>query len=105
MRKETVSLALGITGRFGGASRGFVVAALNAASAFCRGSAGRRGRSKDILGHPWSRAVVGTMASVAELLESNEVSNIARRKLGFADKRSAMAAIWVPGFACGPWAE
>src|ERR1700737_2845474 len=48
MRKETCSLAFGMTGRFAGASRGFVVAALNAASAFCRGSGGRRGRSKGI---------------------------------------------------------
>src|SRR5712664_4130558 len=36
IRKETSSLALGIVGRFGGISAGFVVAALNAASAASR---------------------------------------------------------------------
>src|SRR5207247_11350021 len=36
IRKETSSLALGIVGRFGGSSAGFVVAALNAASAASR---------------------------------------------------------------------
>src|SRR4051812_42479725 len=38
MRRETISLAPGSAGVFGGASTGFVVAALNAASADCRGS-------------------------------------------------------------------
>jgi len=38
MRKETSSLALGKDGFFGAGSEGFVVAALNAASAACRGS-------------------------------------------------------------------
>jgi hypothetical protein len=36
IRKETSSLAFGIVGRFGGSSAGFVVAALNAASAASR---------------------------------------------------------------------
>jgi hypothetical protein len=36
IRKETSSLAFGIVGRFGGSSEGFVVAALNAASAASR---------------------------------------------------------------------
>src|SRR6266576_3622734 len=36
IRKETSSLAFGIVGRFGGSSAGFVVAALNAASATSR---------------------------------------------------------------------
>ena len=36
IRKETSSLAFGMVGRFGGSSAGFVVAALNAASAASR---------------------------------------------------------------------
>src|SRR4029450_10131852 len=36
IRKDTSSLAFGIVGRFGGSSAGFVVAALNAASAASR---------------------------------------------------------------------
>src|SRR6516225_5198757 len=36
IRKETSSLAFGMVGRFGGSSAGFVVAALNAASATSR---------------------------------------------------------------------
>src|SRR3954471_6722512 len=49
MGKETSSLGFGIEGRFGaGSSGGFVVAALNAASAACSGSLVRRDLSKAI---------------------------------------------------------
>src|SRR5262249_29652240 len=48
MRSDTVSLAPGIDGGFGGSSNRLVVAVLNAASAAARGSFGRRamGRSR-----------------------------------------------------------
>src|SRR5215831_5280102 len=49
MRKETSSLALGRDGFLGLGSEGFVVAALNAASAACRGSLDLRVLSKVIL--------------------------------------------------------
>jgi hypothetical protein len=48
MRKETSSLAFGREGLFGAASGGFVVAALNAASAACSGSLVLRVLSKGI---------------------------------------------------------
>src|SRR3954465_14017611 len=49
MRNETVSFAPGTTAAFAGPSGGFVVAALNAASAVLRGSATRRLRSCGII--------------------------------------------------------
>jgi hypothetical protein len=52
MRSETSSLAFGTDGAFGGISNGFVVAALNAASAACRGSFGLRVLLEDIVLHP-----------------------------------------------------
>jgi hypothetical protein len=45
MRKETISLAFGRDGFGAGISAGFVVAALNIASAACRGSVDLRGLS------------------------------------------------------------
>src|SRR6516164_5455305 len=50
IRKETSSLAFGIVGRFGGSSAGFVVAALNAASAASREVVVLRVLSAGILG-------------------------------------------------------
>src|SRR5262245_35801502 len=49
IRKETSSLAFGMVGRFGGSSAGFVVAALNAASAASRELVIRRVLSAGIL--------------------------------------------------------
>src|SRR5215467_2766549 len=49
MRKETTSLAFGRDGFGAGISAGFVVAALNMASAACRGSVDLRGLSTFIL--------------------------------------------------------
>src|SRR6516165_4350467 len=49
IRNDTSSLAFGIVGRFGGSSAGFVVAALNAASAASREEVGLRVLSTDIL--------------------------------------------------------
>src|SRR5437660_298563 len=49
IRNETSSLAFGILGRFGGSSAGFVVTALNAASAASREVAGLRVLSVDIV--------------------------------------------------------
>src|SRR5437867_11055826 len=51
IRKETSSLAFGIVGRFRGISAGFVVAALNAASAASREVVVLRVLSADILCH------------------------------------------------------
>src|SRR5262245_42526904 len=52
IRKETSSLAFGIVGRFGGSSAGFVVAALNAASAASREVVVLRVLSAGILSSP-----------------------------------------------------
>src|ERR1700745_1438275 len=49
IRNETSSLAFGVIGRFGGSSAGFVVTALNAASAVSREGVGLRVLSADIL--------------------------------------------------------
>jgi hypothetical protein len=49
IRKETSSLAFGIVGRFGGSSAGFVVTALNAASAASREVVVLRVLSADII--------------------------------------------------------
>src|SRR5262249_22796603 len=49
IRKETSSFAFGMVGRFGGSSAGFVVAALNAASATSREVVVLRVLSADIL--------------------------------------------------------
>src|SRR4051812_16690371 len=58
MRNDTSSLAFGIEGRFGaGSSGGFVVAALNAASATCSGSLVRRDLSKAIESPPGQLAL------------------------------------------------
>ena len=57
MRKETSSLAFGSDGFFGSGSGGFVVAALNAASAVCHGSLGRRVLSP-VISTPVPRALI-----------------------------------------------
>src|SRR5947209_17076611 len=70
IRKETSSLAFGIVGRFGGSSAGFVVAALNAASATSRELVVLRVLSADIL-CPHSFIVIG-MACGAWLQSTNQ---------------------------------
>jgi hypothetical protein len=52
IRNETSSLAFGMVGRFGGSSAGFVVTALNAASAASNEVVGLRILSADILRPP-----------------------------------------------------
>src|SRR4029450_6173786 len=75
IRKESSSLAFGMVGRFGGSSAGFVVAALNAASAASRELVVLRVLSAGILSsprasHPYTKTGYGDDKSRSEQMSS-----------------------------------
>src|SRR6266568_3650752 len=96
MRKDTSSLAFGSDGIFGAGSGGFVVAALNAASAACRGLFALRVLSKGIL-PPYPRAVMDPRKSTVRFQANSGPAALAaagKRHAGIFRVRALFGLSW-----------
>src|SRR5215472_15251579 len=80
IRNDTSSLAFGIVGRLGGSSAGFVVAALNAASAASREEVGLRVLPSDILLPPLPFTQAALVASsISSRIDGSSFSGLFTR--------------------------